>query len=528
MHEPGYYGSARGRRDHSLNRNGGESGSAWDVNGTDSGSWSANIRKSWDSHRFRASLGKGDILLDNLRPSQEEDPDSANWIHRDKLARIESEELQQAAILFHRRTRGEGKPAGGRGRSHESETNSINGSLVISSPTSEQMEPWPNLTDEQREYGGPTDTDNGGVPAQEDRKNLDSRKPEESQQDDGATGMYRNPGLRKSSSRIPIATPSRLPVSSGRLGRDSPSQRSRALTNGSDTGVPFAKRRRASEPLSLEDTTGNSSSSAPSTGSRPGSRGIQAQNPVSKKPATKSNTNNHTTHNSTNRKVSAPVGHRRPGPKSRIMSNNSVSHSRPTTRSGEPRVINRPEGDPPWLATMYKPDPRLPPDQQILPTHAKRMQQEKWEKEGRTPITYDREFAPLEITPDESQPVKKVPEKEQKDESDKEQEPEPEKPEPKDKQPQQQSPPPPAPDQSSSDGTTKTFKTSDSSLNSGPPVATGNGYRTMPRLESTPPVGLAPGPSMNAGVTTTIRADPPKEDEENKKEGGGCGCCIVM
>lgn len=28
---------------------------------------------------------------------------------------------------------------------------------------------------------------------------------------------------------------------------------------------------------------------------------------------------------------------------------------------------------------MYKPDPRLPPEQQLLPTHAKRLQQEQWE-----------------------------------------------------------------------------------------------------------------------------------------------------
>ena len=29
---------------------------------------------------------------------------------------------------------------------------------------------------------------------------------------------------------------------------------------------------------------------------------------------------------------------------------------------------------------MFKPDPRLPPDQQLLPTHAKKLQQEQWEK----------------------------------------------------------------------------------------------------------------------------------------------------
>src|ERR1700755_2777293 len=41
---------------------------------------------------------------------------------------------------------------------------------------------------------------------------------------------------------------------------------------------------------------------------------------------------------------------------------------------------------------MYKPDPRLPPDQQLLPTHAKRLAQEQWEKEGKVGTVYDREF----------------------------------------------------------------------------------------------------------------------------------------
>jgi hypothetical protein len=51
-----------------------------------------------------------------------------------------------------------------------------------------------------------------------------------------------------------------------------------------------------------------------------------------------------------------------------------------------------PEGEAPWIASMYKPDPRLPPDQQMLPTHAKRMMQEQWEREGKTGTAYDREL----------------------------------------------------------------------------------------------------------------------------------------
>lgn len=94
------------------------------------------------------------------------------------------------------------------------------------------------------------------------------------------------------------------------------------------------------------------------------------------------------------RKPSAPI---KTGP---VSSANSTSQ-RPATRSGDPdrprTAVNRPEGDPPWLATMYKPDPRLPPDQQIIPTHAKRQQQAQWADDGSVPKTYDRDFTPLAV-----------------------------------------------------------------------------------------------------------------------------------
>jgi hypothetical protein len=58
-----------------------------------------------------------------------------------------------------------------------------------------------------------------------------------------------------------------------------------------------------------------------------------------------------------------------------------------------------PEGDPPWMINSYKPDPRLPPDQQLLPTVARRLQQEKWEREGKFGDVYDKDFRPLNDNP---------------------------------------------------------------------------------------------------------------------------------
>ncbi|EEY23284.1 conserved hypothetical protein [Verticillium alfalfae VaMs.102] len=77
-------------------------------------------------------------------------------------------------------------------------------------------------------------------------------------------------------------------------------------------------------------------------------------------------------------------------------STSSTGTTRPSTRSGELSPGNRaPEGEPPWMIGSYKPDPRLPPDQQLLPTVARRLQQEKWEKEGKFGSVYDKEFRPM-------------------------------------------------------------------------------------------------------------------------------------
>ena len=75
---------------------------------------------------------------------------------------------------------------------------------------------------------------------------------------------------------------------------------------------------------------------------------------------------------------------KRPGTSSGGTPTGSIT--RPSTSHSPP------DGDPPWLATMYKPDPMLPPDQQMLPTHAKRLAQEQWGKEGTAGSVYDREF----------------------------------------------------------------------------------------------------------------------------------------
>ncbi|KAK5796463.1 hypothetical protein VI817_005748 [Penicillium citrinum] len=436
----------RGRRDPSLNRHGSDLSNMRDASGHD------NVSRK--------------------EPSEEPDETSPefnneSWIHRDKLAKIESEELHQAAIMFQRRMRTESKSSAGRGYGHDSQQHPSNGGTAVTSPSGEHSEPWPELREDHRIGHGDDGDDD------EDRQHWDLRRPEEIAADEAASSIYSHPGLRKSSSRIPISTASPVPLIPG---RESRGPRSRAATDELEED-DFSRGRRASEPLNTdaEPTT-------PSPNSRPNSRGFNTtQNTPAKKTTGR-------TAGSATRKTSAPPTNRKPSAttaRSRAVSGNA--NQRPTTRGAESRpttAVNRPEGDPPWLATMYKPDPRLPPDQQMLPTLAKKMQQEQWEKEGRTPNTYDRNFAPLAVHPNDIPPV--PPKTEEPTDPVTEKDPDPPQP-PK-------SPEPPRPN-------------------------TSTGYSTMPKVQDTPPLGLTPNPNWNPPVVSA--------PEQPKKE-KSCGCCIVM
>jgi hypothetical protein len=410
---------------------------------------------------YNGSLRQSDVKEDD-RPYVG-DTDETNWIHRDKLAKIESEELQQ--ILFQRRV-GSGSIRSGRGRNHVLHQNEV------TTPPTESMEPWPSLHEGQRDItGSPTPLDH------DERGKWGPRKPEEIAVEDGASSIYRNPGLRKSSSRIPIPTSSTAPYSPENLGREFSSQRSRANTN-EDT-LSFGMPRRASEPITVDSTN----ASPPTAGSRPASRGAQAHLGTAKKTPAKGASG------SGARKSSAPASStRKPTPRRAVSNNGSQRTPKPGDRPTT--AVNRPEGDPPWLATMYKPDPRLPPDQQMLPTHAKRMQQEQWEKEGKTPTTYDREFGPLAVGPDG--PTPRVEKTEKVEGTDKPEEQKPLQPE-----------------------LTSLSSPKSPDLSNRP--NTGTGYSPMPKLQEPPQAALTPKWSP-----PVVTAEPLPKKEKS------CGCCIVM
>ncbi|QSS52595.1 hypothetical protein I7I53_08287 [Histoplasma capsulatum var. duboisii H88] len=504
---------ALGKREPTLSRTGSEVDSLLDLYGRESANRSAVSVMESEEKR-----------TDNVGFSNEE-LDSANWIHRDKLAKIESEELQQFGIQLHQRqVRAGSKSSSRRGRSHDSHNNVTNGTVEIG-------EQWPGTREEKRqritspvpvEYEEQEPNDSGPVVFE------DPRLPEEIAADPyeegrNASQVYRQAfGLRKSSSKIPVFATSPHPIPLEHLEREFPLNRTRnnTLGSGDDDSISYAKTRKFSDPLStaagdapepeiqpqsLQQTERQprpqaqpltSSDSTPPT-SRPTSGSITYQQQASPtKPKATAR------HSSTARKSSNPPNNRKPStskPKATAGSSNnnssiSSSNPRPSTRSGDDRPrtsVNRPEGDPPWLATMYKPDPRLPQDQQILPTHAKRLQQEQWQREGKVPSTYDREFAPLAIN-EVSKPTLPNLDVEKAQENN---------------------------TASSLWPPTPTAKSPDNNNRPSTGGTDHGGYKTTPTVQSS----LSPKPSQ----ISQPKPQPPPADDPPVKE-KGCGCCVVM
>lgn len=206
------------------------------------------------------------------------------------------------------------------------------------------------------------------------------------------------------------------------------------------------------------------------------------------------------------RSVSQPKGRNTP---------NSSSAKRPGTSSGSLSrpVTARPEGEAPWIATMYKPDPRLPPDQQIIPTHAKRMQQEQWEQEGKAGTIYDRDFRPLNT--EDAFPSKRASQIAPLDLSF--------------QQSPQDSPDWPLP------SPTKASLEQRPGTNMKSPTNEGANYKLTPTIPANPPSRAASRASLHPAPTNAsvkqegqvVRQPEPPAEKEGAKEKKGC-CCIVM
>ena len=403
--------------------------------------------------------------------------DDSKWIHRDKLAKIESEELQAAGIFLPRtrdraRSKSQNRPrrdqsqdkVNGHGRTGEQSTaRSRKNSAVIGEPRTPDLSSAPS---------------------------WDLRCPEEIAEE----GYFAsNGGSLKGTSRIPLAKLSPAPIPSEHLERDTLLVRKRESSPTEEDSISYPK------PRARSGSTGNALSKTATNGTGP-QYAVHPGRRVDSSPKKGTATTGA-------RKQSGPKpangGPGRPktrGGPSKDSTSTGGGTTRPSTRSGElsPSNSKQMEGEPPWMVSAYRPDPRLPPDQQLLPTVAKRLQQEKWEREGKFGSVYDKEFRPLTdegfLKPPEIDPMSAEAENEK---------------EPREEQ-------------------------ADWPLKAEPKNLTqtnrAGSYSTMPKISDKPPMSPIPSPRTPSQPPQTLPATrvPEPPEETTQKKGAGCGCCIIM
>ncbi|KAF4471832.1 hypothetical protein FALBO_1250 [Fusarium albosuccineum] len=402
--------------------------------------------------------------------SVERGPEDENskWIHRDKLARIESEELQAAGI-FIPRTRNHSKQR--RDRSRSAMRRGTDASEHSHAPRSRK-----NSTAVESRNHEPVG------------ESWDLRTPEEIAEEEA--NAYFTPNNHKGGSRIPVAKVSPAPIPVDCFERGSAAVRKTSESPDGESTLTNYKTRPGSAHMRGSDTMS-----------------VNSMLPAPKRSATDMSPKKAA---AGVRKTSGPskTGTATGRPKTRSGSIGGSNSTRPSTRSGELSPGNKaPEGDPPWMVNAYKPDPRLPPDQQLLPTVARRLQQEKWEKEGKFGDVYDKDFRPLNdhalLKPQDGERA------EDQDDREKEKSPT------EDEWPLKLEP-------------TKS------------PTQRQGGYSTMPKISDK---HHSPLPSPRTPVAPHTPHAPPQEepkpeptqapvqqppapaDDDSK---GGCGCCVVM
>lgn len=464
-----------------------------------------------------ASPREDDQVPENIYRLEDHDSDMEKWIHRDKLAKIENEELQAAGFhLANQTSTRMGRRAQSRDR------------LVDESLMAEQNDPWASARAGKR----PRTSSQAGERAESlENVEWDLRTPEEIAATESARAAksYSHPVLRKSGSKIPVLTSSPLPIPSERLDRETPIPRKRNFSGsieGDDTLSSPRIRTRGNSVGSqnlLDETEFNNGTPTVPNINRSGMKSAEATPPTLTRPGSKVAAVAATSPPSATRKVT-PAGARKMSnthkPRVPSNSNNASPSQHPTGRSTDPdrprTAVNRPEGEAPWLATMYKPDPRLPQDQQIIPTHAKKqqlqqqqLQLQQLEKDWSIPMGHDRgRSSPSQLEPNMKRAVSKQP-----------------------------SPSPPAPGLENRDDPNAwplRPMTSARSSCSGRPGTSGSGtggYSTMPKVVSSPlnspPIGML-NDSGVSNVPQNRWPSPPPPGELDKKKERSCGCCVVM
>ncbi|KAF2156736.1 hypothetical protein K461DRAFT_289117 [Myriangium duriaei CBS 260.36] len=347
-------------------------------------------RSSSDHSDLSANAGrKGDS-----RPAEQPNSvDDSAWIHRDKLAQIESKEMQEAGLRVRQSS------------SKNLRSRSKPDSRSASRTSNKRRESLDDRTTATAHAGASDDLHVPPLPINTNGLIETSGFGFEDADETTSPADPHYSANRPNTSRIPLSKKSPVPLSSTYTERDSPLVRSRNGSLALSTSPDLGKLGKNDQPRSqsLGSPKMLEQAGIPSL-NKPQSRPVSAHlansphlHDSSDSAAASTPKSRHGRTASLNVRKSAD-GRSGSLSKARVVSDGSVKDSpnsaRPKSR-GRPHSIHRPEGEAPWIATMYKPDPMLPPDQQILPTHAKKIMQEQWAKEGKTGDAYDRNFNQL-------------------------------------------------------------------------------------------------------------------------------------
>ncbi|KAL8695723.1 MAG: hypothetical protein Q9201_007974 [Fulgogasparrea decipioides] len=467
-----------------------------------------------------------DLYLD------EEDPESSRWIHRDKLAMIESHEMQEAGIKLPKQRRSKNSLRPKKSHSRNQSTTSMKDPASAGQAARE---------DKRQKVQSPV-----RPPVQEDRIDFDLRTPEEIAADAvagvGPPVIYNQPYPGKSGSKIPLPKTSPLPIAQGHVERTTPLPRHRGISGnslgGDEEGFSYNRMRSRSNSVGsrvvpdgaeingtlTQFSRANNINGSPS--STPKQRLVSKAGSVSDaRPKTSNGPRN----------ISEPQK-LRPSPSTNKA---SPGFPRPRSRNGlEARpatAVNRPEGEAPWIADMYKPDPRLPPEQQMLPTHAKRLQQEQREREAKAAGLNPQQQQPkTNQTPERSTGKTRTPSPAIQDSQSPQQQFYTPLQSPQDRDARNEKQTPPERTDPYGAGGQWPLKvappvkppTNIKSNNGNSPTGSGlspdqshGGYSTIPKVQSTPPLGSASSPKPMPQAVV---------QEKAKVKEKSCGCCVVM
>ncbi|KAM0719633.1 hypothetical protein Q7P37_003764 [Cladosporium fusiforme] len=310
-----------------------------------------------------------------LRPQQSPmDEQDEGWIHRDKLREIEIQEMEQAGMRVRQPRR---SVSAGPGASQRSSSRSMSRTGVRRTTSKEHLSESPV---DDAGFGEFKRKRVSTIPAadasEEQEAEYDhSNNSELRSLEELAAPSFRQHSGRPSTSRIPISKVSPLPVPHAMVDRDSPLPRSRHGSNGWSGNwdeLQYARRARSGSVGSqvLLDDDGYRTPSRPASShirASPEDRTGYSHSPPKARVPHKDGPTSGARKASGARSVSTNA--------TKARTRSGTAGGRPSSAAGPKHPLNRPEGEAPWIANMYKPDPRLPPDQQMLPTHAKRMAQ---------------------------------------------------------------------------------------------------------------------------------------------------------